>query len=105
MTPGGIWRGVLWGLRKLFVLPILVYRYVISPALPDSCIYSPSCSRYAQTSIERFGLPRGLLLGFARIFRCAGGLFTGGDDPVPERFSLAAIRNGYRQFRRPRGRA
>jgi 6-phosphogluconolactonase len=45
---------------------------------------------------------RGLVLALARIGRCVGGWFTGGDDPVPERFGIRAIADGYRRFRSPR---
>ncbi len=92
----------VWAFRKLLVFPIILYRGLVSPILPGSCIYEPSCSRYMQGSIERFGLLRGLVLGLARVFRCAGGLYTGGDDPVPERFSFAEVGRGYRRFWRRR---
>lgn len=95
--PGRIQRN----LRRLAVLPILGYRKILSPLLPPSCIYHPSCSEYTRQSILRFGLLRGTLLGTARILRCSG-LFTGGHDPVPGEFSWRKIRRDYRDFRPPR---
>lgn len=65
------------------------YQRFISPGLPASCRFYPSCSRYTYGAIERFGLGRGLLLGAHRVCRChpwhAGGL-----EPVPD--SLPPLR-------------
>lgn len=90
-------------LRRLAVLPILAYRAVISPLLPPSCIYSPTCSSYAQAAILRHGVLAGALLAVSRVARCTAAFFTGGDDPVPEVFSFGAVADGYRRFRRRRG--
>jgi putative membrane protein insertion efficiency factor len=92
------------GLRLLFTLPIILYQYMISPFIPGACIYTPTCSHYARQSILRHGVLKGLVLGITRVFRCAGGLFTGGDDPVPEVFSFRDIGEKYRHFRAPRRR-
>lgn len=46
----------------------------------------------------RHGVFKGLLLAVTRVFRCAGGLFTGGRDPVPAKFSFDYIGGAYRQF-------
>ncbi len=86
-------------LRTVATVPILLYRYLISPLLPQTCIYYPSCSSYAQEAIMKHGVLHGLALGIARVFRCSS-LFTGGYDPVPERVSFAVIREGYREHRR-----
>ncbi|WP_455382135.1 membrane protein insertion efficiency factor YidD [Salinispira pacifica] len=90
--------------RLAMTLPITVYQKVISPALPGACIYTPTCSTYARDSILRHGLLKGLLLGVTRVLRCAGGLYTGGDDPVPEQFSFRYIGRQYRTFWRGRER-
>ncbi|TVR31207.1 MAG: membrane protein insertion efficiency factor YidD [Spirochaetaceae bacterium] len=83
--------------RALFVLPIWLYRQIVSPWLPQSCIYTPSCSRYAHISIMQHGVFKGLLLALARVLRCSA-LFSGGQDPVPQRFSFSELRDGYRRF-------
>jgi len=88
--------------RTAMTVPIIVYQKVISPALPGSCIYSPSCSTYARDSILRHGLLKGFLLGITRILRCAGGLYTGGEDPVPDHFSFRHIGRQYKKFWRRR---
>jgi hypothetical protein len=91
-------NAILKGLRWLVTLPILIYQYLISPALPGACIYSPTCSHYSRRAIMRHGVLKGLVLAVTRIFRCAGGLFTGGQDPVPEKFSFGYITGAYRSF-------
>ncbi|MFO7849828.1 MAG: membrane protein insertion efficiency factor YidD, partial [Spirochaetia bacterium] len=55
-------------------------------------------SAYSTRAIMRHGVIKGLILGITRIFRCAGGLFTGGEDPVPERFSFRDIGGKYKEF-------
>ncbi len=87
-------------LRRLATAPILVYRYVVSPWLGPNCIYQPTCSQYAEHAVMRYGVVKGVLMALARVTRCAGGLFVGGDDPVPERFSLRELGRNYRRFRR-----
>ena len=54
----------------------------ISPILPDSCIYTPSCSSYMAESIKKFGL-YGVILGIKRLLRCVPWK-KGGFDPVPD---------------------
>ncbi|MFP3960581.1 MAG: membrane protein insertion efficiency factor YidD [Spirochaetaceae bacterium] len=92
--------------RYLVLLPVYIYRLFVSPMLPDTCIYTPSCSHYTVDAVLTHGALRGLALGASRVVRCSGGLFEGGYDPVPERFSFAVIREGFRTHRRHRrGRA
>jgi putative component of membrane protein insertase Oxa1/YidC/SpoIIIJ protein YidD len=48
------------------------------------CNFEPSCSAYTYTAIERFGLRRGVLLGWQRIKRCSHrGSFCKCIEPVP----------------------
>ncbi|MFP4566849.1 MAG: membrane protein insertion efficiency factor YidD [Spirochaetaceae bacterium] len=88
--------------RYIVVVPVYAYRRLISPMLPDTCIYTPSCSHYTVEAILKYGALKGLALGSARVARCSGGLFDGGYDPVPERFSFGEIAAGYRRHRRHR---
>jgi putative membrane protein insertion efficiency factor len=64
---------------------IRLYQKTLSPLLPPSCRFEPSCSHYAYTAIERFGLLVGGWMAIRRLGRCQpfyhGNLY----DPVPER--------------------
>lgn len=61
---------------------VKVYQGMLSPYLPNSCRYSPTCSQYMIEAIQRFGLWKGGWLGLKRLARCHpwGGH---GHDPVP----------------------
>jgi putative membrane protein insertion efficiency factor len=58
------------------------YRTVISPTLPPSCRYTPSCSAYAVEAIQVHGAGRGSWLALRRLLRCHP-FHSGGHDPVP----------------------
>ena len=88
-------------LRFLLALPVLIYQKVISPALPPHCIYTPTCSQYAREAIARHGL-LGAFAGVLRLFRCVGGLFKGGADPVPDRLTAEYLFGSFRTFRNVR---
>ena len=64
----------LWTLRS--------YKRWISPLLPPSCRYVPTCSEYAIEAVDRFGILRGTFLAIARLLRCHP-FVKGGYDPVP----------------------
>ena len=67
--------------RAVVIVPLLVYRHVISPGLPPRCKYEPSCSRYAIDAIREYGLVRGIVLAAWRVLRC-NPWSDGGYDPV-----------------------
>jgi uncharacterized protein len=60
------------------------YQRWISPALPPSCRFHPSCSAYAVEALQVHGLLRGTALATWRLLRCAP-WHPGGIDPVPPR--------------------
>ena len=62
---------------------IAAYRLAISPLLPPSCRYAPTCSEYCYDAIAQYGLIPGGWLGMKRIVRCHP-FHPGGVDPVPE---------------------
>lgn len=64
------------------MLAIRGYQVLISPLLPPSCRFHPTCSSYALTAIERYGVLRGGWLALRRIGRCHP-WNPGGYDPVP----------------------
>ena len=65
-----------------FLLLIRGYQRWLSPLLPPSCIYTPSCSAYTYQAIEKYGILKGGWLGARRILRCHPWAH-GGYDPVP----------------------
>ena len=70
-------------MRRLLILLIKTYRFLLSPWLGGHCRFYPSCSCYAITAVERFGAWRGLGLAARRLARCHP-WHPGGIDPVPE---------------------
>jgi putative membrane protein insertion efficiency factor len=64
------------------ILAVRGYQVTISPLLPASCRYHPSCSTYAIEAFERHGALRGSWLAAKRIVRC-NPFVAGGYDPVP----------------------
>lgn len=69
-------------MRWAALVLIRFYQACISPALPSSCRYYPSCSAYAYEAVEKWGLQRGTVMAFRRLIRCRP--FAGrGYDPVP----------------------
>jgi hypothetical protein len=65
-----------------FILLVRVYQYLISPLLPTTCRYTPSCSSYTIEALKKYGPIKGGWLGIKRIVSCHpwGGH---GHDPVP----------------------
>jgi uncharacterized protein len=61
---------------------IRAYQLLISPALPASCRYYPSCSQYARQAVLKHGVIRGGYFALARIVRC-NPWSPGGVDLVP----------------------
>jgi putative membrane protein insertion efficiency factor len=74
---------------RLVVLLVRGYQRAISPLLPATCRYVPSCSEYAVQALAQHGLLLGLWYAAARIVRCHPWA-QGGDDPVP----AARVRRG-----------
>jgi len=66
----------------LFISLIRFYQLTISPILPASCRYTPTCSQYSLEAIKKYGPFKGGYLAFRRILRCNpwGGH---GHDPLP----------------------
>lgn len=69
-------------LARALIFLVRVYKRFISPVLPPSCIYTPTCSEYAMEALRRHGVLRGGWLALARIARC-NPRHKGGYDPVP----------------------
>ena len=69
-------------LAQPLIFLVRVYRRFISPVLPPSCIYTPTCSEYAIEALTKYGALRGGWLALTRIVRC-NPRHKGGYDPVP----------------------
>lgn len=67
--------------RRCALLLIALYQRLLSPLLPRSCRFEPSCSVYAAGVIEKYGLLRGLPKALLRILKCQP-FHPGGYDPV-----------------------
>ena len=73
-------------MKKIFIYPFLIiiriYQTLISPLLPSTCRFSPTCSEYSKQSLIKYGLIKGSILSVKRILKCNpwGG---NGYDPVP----------------------
>lgn len=80
----GIFNNALSGFA---VYIIKFYKFFISPVLPASCRYYPTCSVYSIEAIGKFGLIKGGFLSLKRVLSC-NPFGKGGFDPVPEIFSL-----------------
>jgi len=68
--------------RAIAVFFITLYQKLVSPMLPPSCRFVPTCSQYAKDAIVKFGITRGSYLAARRILRCHP-FHPGGYDPVP----------------------
>ena len=69
-------------LNKFFILLIRIYQGAISPLLPPSCRYTPTCSQYGIEALKKYGPFKGGWLTLKRFLSCNpwGG---SGYDPVP----------------------
>ncbi|AUS78797.1 membrane protein insertion efficiency factor YidD [Actinoalloteichus sp. AHMU CJ021] len=69
---------------RVLLLPVHGYRRWISPYLPATCRFYPTCSAYAVEALTVHGAIRGAWLTVRRLLRC-GPWHPGGLDPVPPR--------------------
>jgi len=66
---------------RILIILIRFYQKAISPYLPRSCRFYPTCSDYAIQAIQRHGISKGLGLALIRILKC-NPFHPGGYDPV-----------------------
>jgi putative membrane protein insertion efficiency factor len=67
--------------KKVLISLIKLYKYIVSPLLPVSCRFTPTCSEYSIDAINKYGTIRGFHLSLRRILRCHP-FHSGGYDPV-----------------------
>ncbi len=68
--------------RIVLAALIRAYQRLVSPLLPPSCRFHPSCSHYALEAVTRYGALKGAWLTVSRLARCHP-FHPGGFDPVP----------------------
>jgi putative membrane protein insertion efficiency factor len=76
-------------LREVFLAPLHLYRWLISPNLKPRCRYYPSCSAYAVEAVRELGIFRGTIVASWRIVRC-NPWSQGGVDELADRRLFAA---------------
>ena len=69
--------------RRALIALIRGYQWILSPFLPASCRFYPSCSNYMQQAIAVHGVLKGVYLGLRRLMRCHP-YAKGGIDEVPK---------------------
>ncbi|MDT4762411.1 membrane protein insertion efficiency factor YidD [Sphaerochaeta sp. PS] len=92
-------EGIHTLLKRAFLIPVYLYKGLLSPFFGSSCLYHPSCSSYMVEAVMKHGVLKGFVMGFARILRCSR-FFMGGDDTVPEVWSWKQIKDGFIIYRR-----
>jgi len=70
--------------RELFLAPLHLYRWLISPNLAPRCKYYPSCSRYGVEAVRELGILRGSIVAAWRVLRC-NPFSHGGVDELADR--------------------
>ena len=76
-------------IKKPLMLVVFLYKRLVSPFLPPSCRFYPSCSEYAYEALRAHGALRGIFLSARRLSRCHP-LNPGGFDPVPHEATFCA---------------
>lgn len=71
-------------MTRILILLIQFYQKTISPALPPSCRFYPTCSQYSVEAFSRFGVFKGFVLTIKRLSKCHP-FHSGGIDLVPEK--------------------
>lgn len=69
-------------LLKIIIINILkIYKYFLSPFLPQSCRFFPTCSVYSMEAIQKYGIFKGCYLAIRRLIKCHP-FHPGGYDPL-----------------------
>lgn len=68
-------------MKRLLLLAIRIYRAAISPFMPPSCRFAPTCSEYSQEAVRKYGALQGTWLMIKRLAKCHP-FHPGGFDPL-----------------------
>ena len=81
-----MWKAVInileFPFKILFILFVKIYQWFISPLIPKTCRFYPTCSNYMILAIKEWGVLKGMFLGTKRILRCRP-KGKSGEDFVP----------------------
>ena len=80
-----MWTFLLLLPRRLLIVLVQGYRYLLKPWLGNACRFEPTCSAYALGALQRHGALKGSAMTVARLLRCHPWC-DGGCDPVPDRW-------------------
>jgi putative membrane protein insertion efficiency factor len=69
-------------MKYLLIFLITLYQKLLSPWLPPTCRFTPSCSQYAKEALKKYGAFHGIFLAAKRVLKCHP-FHAGGYDPVP----------------------
>jgi len=69
-------------MKYLLIFLITLYQKLLSPWLPPTCRFTPSCSQYAKEALKKHGAFHGIFLAAKRLLKCHP-FHAGGYDPVP----------------------
>lgn len=75
---------ITYPIKLLCIFLVYLYKILISPLLPKSCRYTPTCSTYCIIAIKRFGIFRGIFYSFKRILSCNSHSSKPHLDPVKD---------------------
>ena len=57
-------------MKQIVIFLVRAYRLLLSPYLPPSCRYQPTCSQYAKEALDKYGALKGGMIALKRISRC-----------------------------------
>ncbi|CAM9370934.1 unnamed protein product [Discosporangium mesarthrocarpum] len=80
-TPSDGHGGAMEKVKESMISLIKLYKRELSPLLPPSCRFQPTCSVYAVDAIEKFGPSKGAVLTAWRLMRCNPFAGRGYDPP------------------------
>ena len=63
-------RIITFPFELIVILLIKIYKLCISPLIPHTCRFYPTCSTYMMLAIKEWGVIKGVWLGIKRIFKC-----------------------------------
>ncbi len=70
-------------MKKILIIFIKTYSYLVSPLLGNNCRFTPTCSAYAIQAIEKHGVLKGIALGIKRLSKCHPWNHAPHEDDVP----------------------